>query len=129
MKKEKKIIIVCSVILTMFLCLLAIGNSPTGLLKKYKGPISVYKHDWSSDEKIKDVGYIDTPEKAIEMAEKVFTEGANEESMMSLRPFYVEFDEKNKLWHVYNIPEFYLGEAHIIFRQKDGKVLACWVGG
>ena len=125
--KKRTILITCLVILVIMSCIYGVITSPSGLMKQYKRSINWYKNHWPENEKIKDVGYIGTPEKAIEMAEKVLIEDTNEESMISLRPFYVEFDEKNKLWHVYNKPESYLGEVHIIFRQKDGKVLAFWV--
>jgi len=128
MKKRKLKVLVCVFAIVVIVGILFIKlNEPSGLLKEYKVHIEDYSK-LPDEEKIGNLGYIETEEVAIEKTELVMNALFGEEETTYLRPFYVEFDKKNKIWHVYNKPQFFTGEVHIIIEQVDGKVLSWWAG-
>ena len=133
MKKSKLTIILYIIsVLLLSLTFYHFATQPTGLLKKYAKTINYYKKKWPRDMKIEYVGIANSVEEAIEQAEIALLNYnyISEFDLVQIRPLKVEYDEKNKIWHVYNRSEdfSYSGEIHILFRQKDGKVLAIWVG-
>ena len=127
MKKNKFMIRILTISL-FIICLILYYNytQHTNLLKRYAKAIEYYE-TWPEEEKIPDVGYIADADEAIEMAEKVIESVASKETSVLMRPYYVEFDKRNKVYFVYNNPEGYIvGHVRIIFNKEDGKILAIW---